>query len=388
MSAQSVPCAEINQHFPTAQVLLKTVPRCLKFLTLLKNKKTGALHNVVIPDLTPTHRGRCLNEAAPSVDEVRRLGERLRTWLRPTPVLRCRGLERCCGGDIEIHAKLEFLQQTGTFKPRGALATVLSLDAEQLAAGVTAVSAGNHAIATAFAAQAVGTSAKVVMIRSASPVRIAACREYGAEVILADDVHAAFDVVEEIRQKEGRSFVHPFEGPHVAAGTGTIGLEICQQLDHFDVIIIPVGGGGLCAGISSTVKQIRGTSTVIGVEPEGANSMHRSFASGRPEGIEKVTTIADSLGAPFAAPYSFGLCRQNVDELVMIDDDQLRAAMGLLYREQKIAIEPACAASTAALVGPLKGRFAGKKIVIVLCGSNIDWDTYASQAQLDLDNEC
>ncbi len=326
--------------------------------------------------------------SSPQLEQIRRLNERLGEWLRPTPVLRCRGLERRFGKDIEIHAKLEFLQQTGTFKPRGALATMLSLDAAQLAAGVTAVSAGNHAIATAFASQAVGTTAKVVMIKNASPARVAACREFGAEVILADDVHSAFDLVEEIREQEGRFFVHPFEGPNVALGTATVGLEICEQTGEFDAIIIPIGGGGLCAGISCAVKQIMSNSTVIGVEPEGANSMHRSFASGKPETIEKVATIADSLGAPFAAPYSFELCRQNVDELVLISDAEIKAAMGMLFRDQKIAVEPACAASTAALFGPLKGRFAGKKVVLILCGSNIDWNTYASQAQLTQDEQC
>jgi threonine dehydratase len=324
-----------------------------------------------------------LNASPPQLEEIQRLNQRLSEWLRPPPVLRCRGLEYRYGGDIEIHAKMEFLQQTGTFKPRGALATMLGLDAAQLEAGVTAVSAGNHAIATAFAAKAVGTTAKVVMIMNASPARIEACREFGAEVILADDVHSAFDLVEEIREKEGRFFVHPFEGPNVALGTATVGLEICEQIGEFDVIIIPIGGGGLCAGISCAVKQIMSNSTVIGVEPEGANSMHRSFASGKPEAIEKVTTIADSLGAPFAAPYSFELCRQYVDELVLISDHEIRAAMGMLFRDQKIAVEPACAASTAALFGPLRGRFEGKKVVLVLCGSNIDWDTYASQALLD-----
>jgi threonine dehydratase len=283
---------------------------------------------------------------------------------------------------------MEFLQQTGTFKPRGALATMLSLDAEQLAAGVTAVSAGNHAIATAFAARAVGTTAKVVMIMNASPVRIEACRQYGAEVVLADDVHAAFELVEEIRENEGRYFVHPFEGSNVALGTGTVGLEICEQVGDFDAIVIPVGGGGLCAGISSVVKQIYSQCMVIGVEPEGADSMRRSFASGRPESLEKVTTIADSLGAPFAMPYSFELCKLYVDELVMVSDDDIREAMGTLFRDLKIAVEPACAASTAALFGPLKGRFAGKKVVLVLCGSNIDWETYESLARLEQDGKC
>ena len=278
---------------------------------------------------------------------------------------------------------MEFLQLTGTFKPRGALATMLSLDKEQLKAGVTAVSAGNHAIATAFAARTVGTTAKVVMMAHAGPVRIDACRHYGAEIIFAPDVHAAFKLVEEIREKEGRFFVHPFEGPNVALGTGTVGLEICDQVGDFDVIVIPIGGGGLCGGISAAVKQINPGCTVIGVEPEGADSMHKSFASGKPEALEHVNTIADSLGAPFAMQHSFELCRQHVDELVKVSDEQIKDAMGLLFREMKIAIEPACAASTAALCGPLKGRFAGKKVVLVFCGSNIDWNTYESQARLD-----
>jgi threonine dehydratase len=323
-----------------------------------------------------------LTVIAPPIAEVRKLQRRLQEWLQLTPVLRCRPLEQRLGGSMEIHAKMEFLQQTGTFKPRGALSTILDLDPQQLEAGVTAVSAGNHAIATAFAARAVGTTAKVVMIRNASPVRIEACRQYGAEVMLADDVHAAFELAEEIREKEGRYFVHPFEGPNVALGTGTVGLEICEQVGEFDVIVIPIGGGGLCAGISSAVKQIYPACTVIGVEPEGADSMHRSFASGQPEAIDKVTTIADSLGAPFAAPYSFELCRQNVDELVMVNDDEIKEAMGMLFRDLKFAVEPACAASTAALCGPLNGRFAGKKVVLLLCGSNIDWKTFESQAQL------
>ncbi len=299
-----------------------------------------------------------------------------------TPVLRCRALEDRLADDVEIHAKMEFLQQTGTFKPRGALSVMLQLDSDQLKAGVTAVSAGNHAIATAFAAQAVGTSAKVVMTRTASPVRMAACRSYGAEVVLADDVHVAFDMVDAIREQEKRHFVHPFEGQDVVTGTATVGLEICQQIGDFDAAIIPIGGGGLCAGISSAIRQLNPGCEIIGVEPEGADSMHRSFASGKPESIEKVLTIADSLGAPFAMPYSFEVCRQNVDELVMIDDEQIRDAMNLLFTDMKMAVEPACAATTAALAGPLRNRFAGKKVVLVLCGSNIDWQTYATHARL------
>jgi threonine dehydratase len=319
----------------------------------------------------------------PAIDAVRLLRDKLSRWLIETPVVRCRNLETVLGGDIEIYGKLEFLQQTGTFKPRGALGTVLSLGADQLANGITAVSAGNHAIAAAFAARAVGTSAKVVMIRSASPIRVEACRSLGAEVVLAEDVHQAFDLVETIREQEGRYFVHPFEGPHVAAGTGTVGLEICEQVGDFDALVIPIGGGGLCGGISNAVKQIKPDCLIFGVEPAGANSMQRSFASGRAEKIDAVVTIADSLGAPFAMPYSFQLCRQNVDELVTISDDAMRVAMGVLFREMKMAVEPACAASTAALAGPLRERLAGKKVVLLFCGSNIDWMTYEQHALLN-----
>jgi threonine dehydratase len=220
------------------------------------------------------------------------------------------------------------------------------------------------------------------MISSASPVRIQACLSYGAEVVLAGDVHEAFERVEEICEAEGRYFVHPFEGPKVAAGTATVGLEICEQIGAFDALVVPIGGGGLCAGISSAVKQLNPKCRIFGVEPEGADSMHRSFVSGKPETIERVTTIADSLGSPFAKPYSFALCRQNVDELVMISDNEMRDAMGVLYQEMKIAVEPACAASTAALAGPLRGRFSGKKVVLLFCGSNIDWANYEAHAAL------
>ena len=147
----------------------------------------------------------------PPIDAVRSLRGQLREWLIETPVIHCRNLEQHFDDGTEIWGKMEFLQQTGTFKPRGALSVMLGLSKAQREAGITAVSAGNHAIAASFAARALGTSAKVVMIRSASPVRVKACQSYGAEVVFAGDVHEAFAKVEEIRENEGRFFVHPFE---------------------------------------------------------------------------------------------------------------------------------------------------------------------------------
>jgi threonine dehydratase len=254
---------------------------------------------------------------------------------------------------------------------------MLDLPPDALARGVTAVSAGNHAMAVGYAARALGTTAKVVMPRTASPARIEGSRAYGAEVVLVEDVHAAFAKVKEIEAQEGRTFIHPFEGPLTALGTATLGLELLAQAPDLDAVIVPIGGGGLCAGVAAAVKQASPRTLVFGVEPEGADSMHRSFRAGKPESIDKVRTIADSLGAPYAAPYSFALCKRFVDDLALVTDDQLRAAMGLLFRSAKLAVEPAGAAATAALCGPLRERLAGKKVGVIVCGANIDAATFA-----------
>ncbi len=321
--------------------------------------------------------------SGPGIDAIRELGAKLGDKIVRTPVVECRPLRDELANETVVWGKLEFLQCTGTFKARGALATISQLDEAQRVAGVTAVSAGNHAIATAYAAAANGISAKVVMIRSANPARIRACEGYGAEVVLADDVHSAFDIAEGIRREEGRYFVHPFEGESVALGTGLVGLEMCEQVADFDSLIVPVGGGGLIAGISNAVKQRRPDVTIYGVEPEGADTMSRSFAAGSPQSIEKVSTIADSLGAPFAMPYSFELTRANVDHLCRISETAIRNAMGLLFHRQKLVVEPACAATTAALFGPLRQELAGKRVLILFCGSNIDWQTWSELANLD-----
>ena len=319
----------------------------------------------------------------PDINEIRALREQLAEETTVTPVLRCAAIEEVLGGDSQVYAKLEFLQRTGTFKARGALATLHDLTDEQLERGVTAVSAGNHAIAVAYAARAVGTTAKVVMVSSANPFRVESCRSFGGEVVLADNVHDAFDVAERIQQEEGRYFVHPFEGRSIALGTGTVGLEICEQVEDFDTLVVPVGGGGLIGGVANAVKQLRPDCQIIGVEPDGADSMHRSRAAGEPRSIERVTTIADSLGAPFAMPYSFALTERNVDRLAKVSDDELRRTMGFLFRAMKLAVEPACAASTAALLGPLRDELRGKRVVLLMCGSNIDWHTFEQQAIFD-----
>jgi len=313
----------------------------------------------------------------PSLPEIEALRARLGDLIRRTPTWHWRSLAIEELDLSSVHLKLELRQYTGTFKPRGALANMLELSQDQLARGVTSVSAGNHAIATSYAAKVLGSSAKVVMPRNANPARVDACRKFGGEVVLVDDVHQAFAKTKEIEQQEGRAFIHPFEGRHTTMGTATVGLEFCQQVPNLDLVVVPIGGGGLCAGVASAVKQINPNCTVVGVEPEGANSMHRSFAAGSPQSIEAVRTIADSLGAPHAAPYTFSVCRRFVDRLVMVDDSALCRAMHLLFSDAKLAVEPAGAASTAALIGPLREDVKGLNVGLILCGTNIDHRTYS-----------
>ncbi|RVU34240.1 threonine/serine dehydratase [Hwanghaeella grinnelliae] len=270
-----------------------------------------------------------------------------------------------------VTAKLELFQQAGSFKARGALINVDALSADQKKAGVTAVSAGNHALATAWAAKRGGVHAKVVMMDFADPVRIEGCRAMGAEVVLVPDIHTAFSEVERIKEEEGRSFIHPFEGKLTALGTATCGLEFIRQVADMEAVVIPVGGGGLIAGMSRAIKLVNPDCAVYGVEPFGADSMYRSFASGKAEALEKVETIADSLGAPMALPYSFDLTHNHVDEIVRIEDAEMLKAGTLLFDALKLALEPAGAAATAATMGPLRDRLAGKRVGVIVCGSNI-----------------
>lgn len=316
---------------------------------------------------------------APALAEIRAARERLRPHLLETPVHPWvgEGLTSILGSETRVLAKLELLQHSGSFKARGAVLNILSLDQDARARGVTAVSSGNHAIATAYAARQFRTSAKVVMLQSASPARVTLCAQLGAEVIMAPDGATAFEMAHQIVAQEGRSLLHPYDGVQTLLGTATLGLEFWQQAQQLDAVIIPIGGGGLCAGMSAAIKQSNPNCMIFGVEPIGADVMHRSFAARHPARSNGVQSIADSLGAPFTTATTYTLCRQYVDELVMVTDDQIRGAMALIFRELKLAVEPAAAAATAALTEILRERVRGLRVGIVICGTNIDFARYA-----------
>jgi len=320
----------------------------------------------------------------PSLDAIRANRRRLGDLVLTTPVRRLRdeALGRAVGADTTVWLKEELFQVTGSFKPRGALSVMLDLDANALARGVTGVSAGNHAISLGYSAHILGTSAKVVMPKTANAFRVQVCRELGAEVELVASISDAFERVRTIERDEGRTFVHPYEGPKTALGTASVGLEFIEQVraagDELDAVIVAAGGGGLTGGVACAVKQLSPTTRVFVVEPEGADSMYRSFAAGEPQSISAVRTIADSLGAPRTEPYSFALNRQFVDDVVLVSDDQIREAMRLLFRTAKLVVEPAGAAALAALMYPLREQLVGRRVGIVVCGANIDAESYSA----------
>lgn len=315
----------------------------------------------------------------PQLQDIQHAAGRLTGKILHTPVWRWHNgiIEQTFKASSEIWLKLELFQKTGTFKLRGALNCIEALNSESKSHGVVAVSAGNHAIAVSYAAKLAGTHAKVVMLKHSSPARIAACEEFDAEILLASDIHQAFEWTKRIEEVESRILIHPFNGPLTAEGTATVGLELMEQVHGLDAVIVPIGGGGLCAGISAAVKQLNPACSVYGVEPFGADSMSRSFISNQPETLEKVDTIADSLGAPFSLKYSFEVCRQFVDDIVQVSDDDLCRSMFYLFRDMKLVTEPATAASTAALLGPLRDKLDGKRVGLIMCGANIDVARYA-----------
>ncbi|MBS1303545.1 threonine/serine dehydratase [Loktanella sp. SALINAS62] len=275
-----------------------------------------------------------------------------------------------------ITVKLELFQQAGSFKARGVLLGIRALTPAQRAAGVVAASGGNHALAVSWAAQAAGVSARIAMPRTVDPLRIDGCRALGADVSLHDDMAAAFDEMDRVVADDGRAILHPFEGAHMTLGAAVCGAEYLEQVPQLDTLVVPVGGGGLISGMAAAAKAHNPDIQVIGVEPVGADSMTRSLAAGHPVRLDRIDTIADSLSAPRAMPASFAVAQAHIDRMVHVTDDQMRAGMRDYLSVLRLLAEPACAASLAAICGPLRHDLAGRHVGIIACGSNISLPRY------------
>lgn len=268
-----------------------------------------------------------------------------------------------------VHLKAELFQRTGSFKPRGVLTKLASLSDEEKRRGVISISAGNHAQAVAWGAAQEGVDALLVMWRGASEAKIAATRGYGAAVDLeAGDPTEAFGRLETLIAETGRTLVHPFDDPYTLAGQGTVGLEILEDVPGIDTIVVPVGGGGLIAGIATAAA---GRARVIGVEPELSTAMHSALAAGEPVEVTP-RSIADGLSAPHAGRRALEIVRDRVDELVLVTEEEIGDAFRFLYTRAKLACEPAGAVATAAL---LAGKVSGGTIALVVSGGNVAPET-------------
>jgi threonine dehydratase len=305
------------------------------------------------------------------LNAIRAAGARTGGGLVRTPVLACPELGESLGVDLRL--KCESLQKTGSFKARGALNKVLTLSPEERGRGLITVSAGNHAQAVAWAARAAQAACTVVMPRDAPPPKLRAVRGYGADVVLHDDRATLFDRLGEEQRRRGATFVHPFDDPVVLAGAGTVGLEILEDVPDADAVIVPVGGGGLMAGVVSAVKALRPGLRTVAVELESGPGLGPALAAGKPVPVPRPAgTLADGMTPPFVGALPLEIAREAVDDLVTVSEDMIVWAVRLLLTRAHLVVEGSGAAATAAL---LSGRVvfpAGTRIVSIVSGGNLD----------------
>jgi threonine dehydratase len=290
--------------------------------------------------------------------------------LHRTPTFSSATLSELTGARVSL--KAELFQRTGSFKPRGVLTNLAALTPEERERGVIGISAGNHAQALAWGASVEGLDALLVMWQGASEAKIAATRGYGAKVDLESaDPTEAFARLDDLIEQTGRTPVHPFDHPRTIAGQGTVGLEIVEDVPDVDVVVVPIGGGGLIAGIATAVD---GRARVVGVEPETSAAMFEAFTALEPVPVTP-TSIADGLNAPFAGTNTLEIVSERVDQLVLVSEAEVEEAMRFLYTRAKLACEPAGAAATAALLAGKVELEPQERVVAVVSGGNVATDT-------------
>ena len=295
----------------------------------------------------------------------------LRDLLRDTDILHSHALSSVT--DCELYLKPENLQRTGSFKVRGAYYKISQLSEEERSKGVIACSAGNHAQGVALASKKFGIKAKICMPDGAPISKVEATKGYGAEVIPVPGVFDdAYSEAERLKEQYGYTFIHPFDDEDIIAGQGTIGLEILSQLGDVDIIVAPVGGGGLVAGVAYAVKTLNPDIKVYGVQSTGAPGMINSLHDGDVETLPSVSTIADGIAVKCPGRLTFDLCSKYVDDIVSVTDDQVSTAILTLIEKQKMIAEGAGAVSLAAVMFNKIPDMKGKKVCCIISGGNID----------------
>lgn len=265
--------------------------------------------------------------------------------------------------------KAESLQRTGSFKARGAVYAVGALTEAERTRGIVTMSAGNHAAAVAYAAHAFGSHVVVAMPRTAPATKVAATRAYGAEIRFAPDTTQLMPIVEGLRA-EGFALVHPWED--VIPGTGTIGLEVLDDAPDADLVVVPVGGGGLIAGIATAVRARRPAARVVGVQPAGAAAMRRSLDAGAPVRLERTDTIADGCTAPSVGVNALAIVQRLVEDVVLVEEDAIREAMRFVFERARLVVEPAGVVGLAGLLAGAVRVRPGEHVVVILSGGNLD----------------
>ena len=303
---------------------------------------------------------------------VRAARERIGAGVHKTPLLRAGALGEAAG--IALHLKCENFQKTGSFKARGALHKVLSLSDEERARGVVTVSAGNHAAAVAWAARQAGIAAVVVMPAAAPKAKIEAVREYGAEIVFHEDRTTLFDRVAEVQRERGLTFVHPFDDPVVLAGAGTCVLEIVEEVPEVDVVVVPLGGGGLLGGVATAVRGLLPRARIVAVELAEGPGMGPALAAGKPVPAPRPATVADGMTPPFVGALPLQIVQRTGVEVVGVGEAAIREAMRTLMTRAKLVVEGAGAAAFGAIASGAVRLERGATVVAIVSGGNVDLD--------------
>ncbi len=314
-----------------------------------------------------------------SIQTIEKVYKQIKPYINKTPLIKAnKFIDNTLNSNIYL--KFECFQKSGSFKARGAINNILSCDKKDLENGITAVSAGNHAIAASYAANIFNLKNKIFLYSSANKYRVQACKNFNANISFTN-AEKAFDEVKEA-EKQGYKFVHPFDGAHTLQGSATLGLEIINQINEMDAkidnILISVGGGGLISGVGVVLKQHFPNINIIGIEPDEAKGITDSLKTNQPLQKVYINSIADSLCAPIHMPYSFSIAKQVIDDMLNISDKDMCDSMIFAYHHLKLFLEPACVAGFAALKKLKNENFKKQNTLILLCGSNIDFQSWNS----------
>lgn len=297
--------------------------------------------------------------------------ERIRDYVYDTPLIRLDYISELLG--TSVYGKLENMQRTNSFKIRGALNKIRKLSDEDLKKGVVTASSGNHGKALATCAKMLGIPAKIVLPDTSTETKRQMIRDLGAEIVIST-VEKRFEVAHEIAEKEGMTFIHPFDDLDVSEGQGTIALEILNKMDHLKMIV-PIGGGGLISGIAMYTKGVTRWAKVIGVEPENVNRYTSSLKEGRPIEVKRGETLADGLLSIKPGEKVFDIVRDLVDDVVTCQDEYIKKALDLLYNKEKLIVEPSSAIGLGAILEGKINYHDRDKLVLIITGGNVEGHT-------------